>query len=891
MAINKTASGSGYVSERKDGAKIANELTRDLMTGPLGLTFEQASGLVGNLAVESANFTTYNEMNPIVPGSRGGAGWAQWTGPRRSEFEAWASAKNLPLDSYAASLGFIEAEMLGQVPNSNETRALDMIRSATSIRQAADLARQYYERPGIPHAERRRDVAEDFAKPFVKEAQKSLAALGYDVAVDGVLGPETQAAINSYHNANFFDERLGAKTLGSLSPSFRGTQRQAEERSMIGLADYLDNRSIRQTELDSMRQLSIMEQANKAANARLGEQLSKYQPGRGGRQQNMARPTGDFVGSMPAARSVPSAAMAEAYRAAENFAMQALADYRKEPLKVATPPERAIGSLPAARGVPSADLAQSARASELKSMSDLAGIVGQKAGRRADLAQAARAAENASMAGLASMQGAIAGRRADLAQQTRASENQSMRANAAREGKIAEGRAVYAPAARAAENKSMQDLERFQLQRETEKRALQAQQARASENQSMRALQAYRSEPLKVATPPERAIGSMPAAKSVPSAPMAQAARASENKSMQNLAMDKATQFSTGPTKERSQAMNARGSMLSQLANRQQAALETARTLTANYGAYGQSRAAAPAVPTGTPGNMGSAGYGPAPFDAIDIPGSANKPGFIAAGSPMAKSMASVYGTYKDGRVAAPAQPVTRNTPAPAAPQPQAVNTPQFPGNSWPSQRQAAEMYNRSIGRIGAVGPRSPNVAAPNIAPNAADEAAKQRFDAAKPGVFQGIPPKDIYKEQLGVPVAPANPVFGNGFRGFGAGGFLGNLLTGNLRSAASIPGGFQLPGVLGIIQNAVQRLGGPQQAVQAVQTVAPALGQVMGLPAAQQAAKAGNNMVIGRDANGVLGWVADGGLSAGAANAGWMSNNPERNFGGYGGGYDPTPV
>jgi hypothetical protein len=102
------------------------------------------------------------------------------------------------------------------------------------------------------------------------------------------------------------------------------------------------------------------------------------------------------------------------------------------------------------------------------------------------------------------------------------------------------------------------------------------------------------------------------------------------------------------------------------------------------------------------------------------------------------------------------------------------------------------------------------------------------------------------------------------------------------------------LPGILGVIQNAVQGIRNPQQAqqaTQAVQTVAPALGQVMGLPAAQQAAKAGNNMVIGRDARGILGWMADGGLSAGAANAGWMSNNPERYFGGYGGGYDPTPV
>jgi hypothetical protein len=244
-------------------------------------------------------------------------------------------------------------------------------------------------------------------------------------------------------------------------------------------------------------------------------------------------------------------------------------------------------------------------------------------------------------------------------------------------------------------------------------------------------------------------------------------------------------------------------------------------------------------------GTVPSAQINPSVYDMVDVPQSS--------------TIASQYASYGAGKIA-PQRAATTTQAVPAAP-------------SIPNVPQT-------------VGPRAPSAPAVN-----APMTQQQRMDKALADMRVGIPPKDIYKEQLGVPVAPANPVFGNGFRGFGAGGFLGNLLTGNLRNAASIPGGFQLPGVLGIIQNAVQRLGGPQQAAQAVQTVAPALGQVMGLPAAQQAAKAGNNMVIGRDANGILGWVADGGLSAGAANAGWMSNNPERNFGGYGGGYDPTPV
>lgn len=228
-------------------------------------------------------------------------------------------------------------------------------------------------------------------------------------------------------------------------------------------------------------------------------------------------------------------------------------------------------------------------------------------------------------------------------------------------------------------------------------------------------------------------------------------------------------------------------------------------------------------------------------YDMVDIPHSA--------------TIADQYRSYGAGKIA----PQVASTATQAAP-------------VAPVQQQRAPTT---------VAPRAPNVAPSLGTPQAITDAAKQRFDTAKPGIFQGIPPSDIYDEN-----APGR----SGFRGFGAGGFLGNLLTGNFGNMAGIER-TSLPGILGVIQNVVQGLGGPQQAAQAVQTVAPALGQVMGMAPAQAAAKAGNNMVIGRDASGRIGWASDGALSSGAANAGWMSNNPERNYGGYGGGYDPTPV
>ncbi|XKM41271.1 phage tail tip lysozyme [Rhizobium ruizarguesonis] len=58
--------------------RLVSDLSRDFQLSP-----EQAAGVVGQLGQESAGFGTMQEVNPLVPGSRGGYGYAQWTGPRR----------------------------------------------------------------------------------------------------------------------------------------------------------------------------------------------------------------------------------------------------------------------------------------------------------------------------------------------------------------------------------------------------------------------------------------------------------------------------------------------------------------------------------------------------------------------------------------------------------------------------------------------------------------------------------------------------------------------------------------------------------------------------------------------------------------------------------------
>ncbi|WP_187275091.1 phage tail tip lysozyme, partial [Methylobacterium sp. WL120] len=123
------------------GAK-APGIVKNLMAD-FNLTKEQAAGIVGNLGHESAGFTAYQEANPRG-GGRGGAGWAQWTGPRRRQFEAWAAAKGLDPKSDAASYGFLKHEL-----NTTESGALAAVRKQSSVQGATVAFENGFERAGV----------------------------------------------------------------------------------------------------------------------------------------------------------------------------------------------------------------------------------------------------------------------------------------------------------------------------------------------------------------------------------------------------------------------------------------------------------------------------------------------------------------------------------------------------------------------------------------------------------------------------------------------------------------------------------------------------------------------------------------------------------------------
>jgi Phage tail lysozyme len=131
-----TGTGDGSASSGVndvDTMEIAGRLKGDLMKD-FGLNEYAANGIVGSLAAESGGFKMLQEIHPTVKGSRGGFGYAQWTGPRRVQFEEYAAKNNLDPKSYEANYGFLKQELQGP-----EGKILGQLKNAKSNEEATDI--------------------------------------------------------------------------------------------------------------------------------------------------------------------------------------------------------------------------------------------------------------------------------------------------------------------------------------------------------------------------------------------------------------------------------------------------------------------------------------------------------------------------------------------------------------------------------------------------------------------------------------------------------------------------------------------------------------------------------------------------------------------------------
>jgi hypothetical protein len=91
-----------------------------------------------------------NEIAPIVPGSRGGFGLMQWTGPRRRALEAFAAERGVPVDDPNLQMDFLMTELQGP-----EAAAWNAISSAGDTGTAAAAIVNKFLRPAESHRARR----------------------------------------------------------------------------------------------------------------------------------------------------------------------------------------------------------------------------------------------------------------------------------------------------------------------------------------------------------------------------------------------------------------------------------------------------------------------------------------------------------------------------------------------------------------------------------------------------------------------------------------------------------------------------------------------------------------------------------------------------------------
>jgi len=115
-----------------------------------GIPLPVAQGMVANMIAESGLKTDINEIAPLVPGSRGGYGLNQWTGPRRRQFEAFAADRGVSPSDLNAQLDFTLWEL-----QNTEKSAWNALQGVDDPVTAARIYSERFLRPGIPNMDKR----------------------------------------------------------------------------------------------------------------------------------------------------------------------------------------------------------------------------------------------------------------------------------------------------------------------------------------------------------------------------------------------------------------------------------------------------------------------------------------------------------------------------------------------------------------------------------------------------------------------------------------------------------------------------------------------------------------------------------------------------------------
>lgn len=125
-----------------------------LLMKDFNLTDEEAAAILGNLGTESGGFKYSQEIKPIGNG-RGGLGWAQWTGPRRVQFESYCKRNNLDPVSDKANYAWLWVELSDEYQS-----ALTGIKNAKTLYDKVVAFELKFERAGVKNYASRFDYAQ-----------------------------------------------------------------------------------------------------------------------------------------------------------------------------------------------------------------------------------------------------------------------------------------------------------------------------------------------------------------------------------------------------------------------------------------------------------------------------------------------------------------------------------------------------------------------------------------------------------------------------------------------------------------------------------------------------------------------------------------------------------
>ncbi len=188
------------------------------------ITREQAAGVLGNLGHESGGLNKLQEQNPTVPGSRGGYGWAQWTGPRRRAFEKWAADKGLDVSSDEANYGFLKHEL-----ETTHKGAITALKKTSTVEDATTEFERTYEQAGIKHYPSRFK----WAQKALRSSERA-AAQGTSVPYSPFSGINAGSLAPVQSNAALFGAGIqsGAAPLAP-APSVGGANVDMQQRTEI----------------------------------------------------------------------------------------------------------------------------------------------------------------------------------------------------------------------------------------------------------------------------------------------------------------------------------------------------------------------------------------------------------------------------------------------------------------------------------------------------------------------------------------------------------------------------------------------------------------------------------------------------------------------------------